>query len=178
MLDAGIRIYEWNGSMMHAKTAVADSEWARVGSTNLNLNSWVGNWELDVAIENRAIAHTLEAHYEDDLTHSTEIVAVRSRLSRLPETFGRQPARRAARRALRTATGVSQAVSAAVMGSRQLESWESAPLLTLGLILAGVAALGYWKPWALAWPAIVVAAWIGLSLLAQALGLVRRRRRE
>ena len=53
MIESGIRIFEWNGTMMHAKTAVADSEWARVGSTNLNLNSWVGNWELDVAIEDR-----------------------------------------------------------------------------------------------------------------------------
>ena len=48
---SGVRVFEWNGSMMHAKTAVADSRWGRIGSTNLNLNSWVGNWELDVAIE-------------------------------------------------------------------------------------------------------------------------------
>ena len=37
--------------MMHAKTAVADGLWARVGSTNLNIASWIGNYELDVAIE-------------------------------------------------------------------------------------------------------------------------------
>ena len=60
--------------MMHAKTAVADSRWARIGSTNLNLNSWVGNWELDVAIEDADIARTMEAHYEADLEHSTEIL--------------------------------------------------------------------------------------------------------
>src|SRR5262249_26558951 len=39
LLEAGVRVFEWNGSMMHAKTAVADGEWARVGSTNLNLTS-------------------------------------------------------------------------------------------------------------------------------------------
>ena len=34
--------------MLHAKTAVADGRWARVGSTNLNIASWMGNRELDV----------------------------------------------------------------------------------------------------------------------------------
>src|SRR5690606_16814736 len=56
LLEAGVRIFEWNGSMVHAKTAVADSRWARIGSTNLNLNSWIGNWELDVAIEDVGVA--------------------------------------------------------------------------------------------------------------------------
>src|SRR6516162_7567454 len=39
LLEAGVRVFEWNGVMMHAKTAVADGYWARVGSTNLNLVS-------------------------------------------------------------------------------------------------------------------------------------------
>jgi len=52
LLEAGVRVFEWNGSMLHAKTAVADSRWARVGSSNLNLTSWMGNWELDVAVDN------------------------------------------------------------------------------------------------------------------------------
>ena len=68
---------------MHAKTAVADSQWARIGSTNLNLNSWVGNWELDVAIEDRDVAHTLEAHYEEDLLKSTEVWDAKLDLTKL-----------------------------------------------------------------------------------------------
>ena len=40
LLEAGVRVFEWNGTMLHAKTAVADGQWARVGSTNLNLASW------------------------------------------------------------------------------------------------------------------------------------------
>ncbi len=39
LLEAGVRVFEWNGPMLHAKTAVADARWARVGSTNLNLAS-------------------------------------------------------------------------------------------------------------------------------------------
>ena len=46
LLESGVRLFEWNGSMMHAKTAVADGRWARIESTNLNINSWLGNWEL------------------------------------------------------------------------------------------------------------------------------------
>src|SRR6185503_2891934 len=37
LLEAGVRVFEWNGTMLHAKTAVADGRWARVGSTNLNI---------------------------------------------------------------------------------------------------------------------------------------------
>jgi hypothetical protein len=53
LLEAGIRIFEWNGTMLHAKSAVADTRWARIGSTNLNLASFVGNYELDVANRRR-----------------------------------------------------------------------------------------------------------------------------
>ena len=62
LLEAGVRVFEWNGTMLHAKTAVADGEWARVGSTNLNLASFIGNWELDVAIEDAGFAATMAAH--------------------------------------------------------------------------------------------------------------------
>jgi cardiolipin synthase len=42
--------------MLHAKTAVADTRRARVGSTNLNLSSWMGNYELDVGVEDEPFA--------------------------------------------------------------------------------------------------------------------------
>src|SRR6185437_9296667 len=61
LLEAGIRIFEWNGPMLHAKTAVADVRWARVGSSNLNLASWLGNWELDVTIEDEGFAQQVQA---------------------------------------------------------------------------------------------------------------------
>ena len=55
LLEAGVRIFEWNGTMLHAKTAVADGRWARVGSTNLNLASWLGNCELDAVVEDEPV---------------------------------------------------------------------------------------------------------------------------
>jgi cardiolipin synthase len=74
LLEAGVRIFEWNGPMMHAKTAVADGHWARVGSTNLNMASWIGNWELDVIAEDERFSQKMESLSLQDLAHSVEIV--------------------------------------------------------------------------------------------------------
>ena len=74
LLEAGVRVFEWNGTMLHAKTAVVDGLWARVGSTNLNLQSWMGNYELDVAVEDAGFARQMEAIYIEDLSKATEIV--------------------------------------------------------------------------------------------------------
>jgi cardiolipin synthase len=82
LLQAGIRVFEWNGSMLHAKTAVADGQWARVGSSNLNLASWLSNREIDVAIEDAGFAAQLAAQYEQDLERSTEIVLAPRRYRR------------------------------------------------------------------------------------------------
>lgn len=42
LLDGGVHIFEWNGVMVHAKTAVADGKWARVGSTVYRGRRWAG----------------------------------------------------------------------------------------------------------------------------------------
>jgi cardiolipin synthase len=72
LLEAGVRVFEWNGTMLHAKTAVADGTWARVGSTNLNLVSWMSNYELDVAIEDAGFAQAMATQYEKDLGRATK----------------------------------------------------------------------------------------------------------
>ena len=74
LLEAGIRVFEWKGSMLHAKTAVADGRWARVGSSNLNVASWIGNYELDAVIEHEPTAAAMEQRYLGDLENSREIV--------------------------------------------------------------------------------------------------------
>lgn len=68
------RLDQLVAAMMHAKTAVADGRWARVGSINLNVTSWIGNYELDIAIEDSGFAGEIEAMYEDDLMNATEIL--------------------------------------------------------------------------------------------------------
>jgi cardiolipin synthase len=77
LLEGGVRVFEWNGPMVHAKTAVADARWARVGSTNLNLASWISNRELDVVIEDDAFGREMEAQYLKDLENTTEVVLSR-----------------------------------------------------------------------------------------------------
>lgn len=74
LLEAGIRVFEWKGSMLHAKTAVADGRWARVGSSNLNLASWIGNYELDAVIEHEPTAALMEQMFLADLEYTREIV--------------------------------------------------------------------------------------------------------
>jgi cardiolipin synthase len=85
LLEAGVRVFEWSGTMLHAKTAVADRRWSRVGSTNLNLASWMSNYELDVAIEDATFSEQMAWQYEADLARSTEIVLTkRNRVRRAP----------------------------------------------------------------------------------------------
>src|SRR6185369_3622078 len=79
LLEAGARVFEWNGPMLHAKTAVADGRWARVGSTNLNIASWLGNYELDVVVEDESFGKLMESMYLEDLSNATEIVLDRRR---------------------------------------------------------------------------------------------------
>ena len=50
-LEAGVRIFEYGGPMIHAKTLVADGWLSKVGSTNLNFSSLAANWEIDLVVE-------------------------------------------------------------------------------------------------------------------------------
>ena len=85
LLEAGVRVFEWNGSMIHAKTAIVDGLWARVGSTNLNFSSWFANRELDIVLEGNQAVHELEKHFLWDLSQSTEVVLDENHEARLKE---------------------------------------------------------------------------------------------
>lgn len=73
LLRAGIRIFEWDGPMLHAKTMVADGRWARIGTSNLNASSLLGNYEVDVLIEDVGFAHEMETLFRRDLDQSLEV---------------------------------------------------------------------------------------------------------
>lgn len=168
LLEAGIRIYEWNGSMLHAKTAVADNHWARVGSTNLNLASWIGNCEIDVAIENEAFVQRLADQYEQDLDHATEIVLSRHRARPVAPRprhglHGHGSAVRGAVGTLRAAT----TLNAALRNRRVLSRAESRPLLGGALLLLAVAVVAALWPRVLAWPLGALALWFAVSLAAR-----------
>jgi cardiolipin synthase len=168
-------VFEWNGSMLHAKTAVADGRWARVGSSNLNIASWMGNCEIDVAIEDQAFARLMEAQYEQDLARATEIVLKMPRKRRsagAPAARGAQggSSGRAAAGALRLANSIG----AAITNRRVLGPAECAPLLVAGILLFGAAALAALWPRFVAWPLAALALWIGASLMTRYVQLRRK----
>jgi phosphatidylserine/phosphatidylglycerophosphate/cardiolipin synthase-like enzyme len=180
LLESGIRVYEWNGTMMHAKTAVADARWGRVGSTNMNVTSWIGNWELDVAFDDDGIGRLLEEQFLGDLDRSTEISldTGRGKVSGRPGGGPRARMRRSARRTVRTVTGLGRSLGAAITGSRPLEDFEYPPLAVFGLALAVLAAVAIVEPRLLAWPTAVLTGWAAVTVLAEAAGLWWRRDRR
>jgi cardiolipin synthase len=74
LLEAGVRIWEWHGPMLHAKTVVIDETVYKVGSSNLNPSSFLSNYELDVLIENAAVAGFAARQFRHDLALAAEIV--------------------------------------------------------------------------------------------------------
>jgi len=184
LVEAGIRIFEWKGTMLHAKTAVADGRWARVGSTNLNLASWATNWELDVVLEDRGFAEAMEEMYLKDLANATEIVPglltrrrqtqkMRSRRLHRPR---KGDVRRLAAGALALGNSIGKSVNA-----RSLTATEASSIAVIGgalLVLAVIVAL---FPTLVVLPLVIGLAWIGLALMTRALRLkwrVRARRRK
>ena len=84
LLHAGARIFEYRGPMLHAKTLVADHEWARVGSSNLNVSSLLGNYELDLVTEQDGLTPILATQFLHDMAQSREIVLMARRKLPLP----------------------------------------------------------------------------------------------
>src|SRR5207244_5250982 len=74
LLRAGVRIFEYQGPMVHAKTLVVDRRWARVGSSNLNVSSLLTNYELDLTAECEQLTEELERQFRHDLVSSSENV--------------------------------------------------------------------------------------------------------
>ena len=187
LLEAGVRVFEWNGSMLHAKTAVADGRWSRVGSSNLNIASWLGNWELDVAVEDIAFANEMEQMYLQDLDGATEIVlSERNRVRPVTKTGSSGPESHSSFRnnagsggsgsASRLTAGairVSNTVGAAITSRLVLGAAEAKIMMSGGIILITLAVLAALQPLLLVVPFALIAAWIGISLLIKAYHLRR-----
>jgi cardiolipin synthase len=73
LLTNGVRIWEWQGEMMHAKTSVVDGRWVRVGSTDFNPLGVAINYELDAVIEDAALGQEAERMFLGDLEGSREV---------------------------------------------------------------------------------------------------------
>lgn len=175
LLDAGVRVFEWNGPMMHAKTAVADGCWSRIGSSNSNVSSWIANRELDLLIDDEAFARQMEASYQRDLDNATEIVLSDGRSSR---PSGRRKVTRTAKagRMIAGSVGFASAVGATLSQRRDIAPTENMILAAAGglmLVLAVIA--GMW-PGLLAFPLALLIAWIGMTLVIRSFGMRRAKR--
>ena len=72
LIQAGVRIFEYLPSMLHAKSLIID-QWATVGSTNLNHRSLLHDLEADVRISLHGSQQQLERMFLNDLTQSREL---------------------------------------------------------------------------------------------------------
>jgi cardiolipin synthase A/B len=186
LIEAGVRIFEWNGSMIHAKTAVADGRWARVGSSNLNLQSWLGNWELDVAIEDETCGREMEATYLSDLENATEIVLTDRRVRRAAPASGVRVPRpswshrtgRTRRAATAGALRLGRAFSDALTARRALGAAEASTLLYGALLLGALGVVGLKWPMALAYPLGGFLLWVSVAWVIQSVKFWLRRERR
>jgi cardiolipin synthase len=159
--------------MVHAKTAVADGRWARVGSTNLNLASWLANWELDVIAEDRGFSREMENMYLQDLGHSVEIVLherrkVRPVAERAGEGLRRKTAAGSAGRAAAGVLRIGNAVGAAITNRRLLGPAEARIMFSVAWLLLLLAVVAILWPRVLAVPIAVLGGWMAISLLIRA----------
>lgn len=202
LLENGVRLFEWQGPMIHAKTSVADGVWSRIGSSNLNSYSLLGNWEIDIGVMDPSLAGQLEGLFLADLTSSIEIVLPRRKVS--PSGADRPDRRDAPRqssldpqdplpeRALAllrenpTLSGlrVAQLVRAgaqfgeALAGNRLLGPEDRAVLGTVATILLVVTVALVLIPKVVAWSLAVVFAWIWLIITVRVMSAKRRAKKE
>jgi cardiolipin synthase len=73
LLQAGVKIYERRGAMLHSKTALIDGVWSTVGSSNLDWRSFLDNDEINAVIIGREFAQQMQAMFAADLAESETI---------------------------------------------------------------------------------------------------------
>ncbi len=77
LLKHGIRMFEYQPTMMHAKTMVVDGIWTTIGSSNFDDRSFRLNDEVNVNVYDRAVAEEMTLMFHEDLHRSVEILARR-----------------------------------------------------------------------------------------------------
>jgi cardiolipin synthase A/B len=179
LLESGVRIFEWNGPMLHAKTAVVDTQWARVGSSNLNIASWLGNYELDVVVEDQNFSEKMEEMYLQDLGNATEVVLTskhRVRVPRREQRRGLRERRGSAGRAVTSLLRLSNTVGAAMTSRRTLGPAEVVVLIASAALLVCVALVAAIWPRVISWPFAIFGSWLAVSLSIKAARLYRKRK--
>ena len=73
LLTAGVRVYEWKPTVLHAKTFVIDGEWLTIGSMNFDNRSMALNDEATLMVSDRMIGQQMVQVFFDDLRYSQEV---------------------------------------------------------------------------------------------------------
>ncbi len=181
LLESGVRVFEWNGPMLHAKTAVADGRWSRVGSTNLNLSSWMSNYELDVVVEHEGFAQSMKEMYLDDLDRSTEIILsehskVKPRERRKREDRPRGTARGSAGRAATGILAIGNTVRTAISSPRLLGPTETPIMIATAVVLLCLAGFAVFLPHVVSITIAIFCGWASAVLLIKAFRLSSQRK--
>jgi cardiolipin synthase len=170
--------------MIHAKTAVADDRWARVGSTNLNIASWMGNYELDVAVEDEGFAQSMKEMYLEDLENATEILIRKpykvglaversDRLRRLKQNPSGSMGRAGA-----SAVRIGNTLGAAITNHRILGPAEARITGFGGFLLLVLALIGIFLPRGLSIPLAFICGWLAISFLIRTYRIIRDARKK
>jgi cardiolipin synthase len=73
LLAGGVRIFQLQVAVLHAKTAVIDSAWSTIGSANIDRRSFIHNYELNVVIIDPGFGRDMESAFNEDLRDSKEV---------------------------------------------------------------------------------------------------------
>ena len=77
LLEAGVRIYEYQGGVFHAKTVVVDGVWSTIGSSNLDWRSFAFNDEVNAVVVGAQFGAEMERIFAKDLGDATEVTRER-----------------------------------------------------------------------------------------------------
>ena len=73
LLASGVRIFRYQGAMVHAKTATIDGRWSTVGTANIDRLSMTGNYEINVEFIDPEMAAQMERVFATDLSNAREL---------------------------------------------------------------------------------------------------------
>jgi len=73
LLAGGVKIFEYDACLLHAKTMVVDGVWATIGTTNFDNRSFALNQEINLTIYDTGVTQRLEQIFQDDLKYAKPI---------------------------------------------------------------------------------------------------------
>ncbi|MFC5511347.1 cardiolipin synthase [Massilia jejuensis] len=73
LLAGGVKIYQLQVAVLHAKTAVIDGAWSTIGSANIDRRSFIHNYELNIVVIDPAFGREMESAFNEDLRDSKEV---------------------------------------------------------------------------------------------------------